>query len=145
MVHYHQWLLHARIGLYCNTIHANTCTMYWHMHTLYTMACGCIVVCIGGIYWIHTSLVVCIEYILACIQYLQACIQYIPVCIGMYCVRITYILNCNTCKYRLNTDYNTCHNTWQIHSTRIGMYCNTCQKNTSIYWHVLRWYMVCMK
>ena len=32
-----------------------------------------------------------------------------PVCIGMYCVQvgIMYILNCNTCKYRLNTYSNT--------------------------------------
>ena len=45
----------------------------------------------------------------------------------MYCVGIRYVLNCNTCKYRLNTYYNTYHNTCQIHRTRIGMYCNTCQ------------------
>ena len=26
----HQWLLYARIGRYCNAIHANTRTMYWY-------------------------------------------------------------------------------------------------------------------
>ena len=91
--------------MYCNAIHANTCTMYWHVlwHVLWYV------------------LVVCIEYISACIQYLQVCIQYIPVCIGMFCVGIAYILNCNACKYLFNTYYNTYHNTCQIHNTRIGI------------------------
>ena len=46
-----------------------------------------------------------------------------PVCLGMYWVGISYVLNYNTCKYRLNTYHNIC----QIWRKHIGMYCNTYQ------------------
>ena len=50
----------------------------------------------------------------------------------MYCVDIMelirtfrYVLSYNTCKNRLNTNYNTYHNKYQIHCTRMSIYCNT--------------------
>ena len=101
---FHQRLLHVSTALFCTSIHTSKYLMYWHV-------LACIVVCIGGIFWMHTSMY----------QYWQVCIQYIPVCIGMYCVGIIWVSFILT-DWIHTTTHATTHA--KIGRKHIGMYCN---------------------
>ena len=87
--------------------------------------------CIGmycGMYWWYHYWYVLNTYqhVFNTNRYIFNTYQSILVCIELVLL-VTYVWNCNTCQYRLNTYHNTYHNTCQIHCTRIGMYYNTYQ------------------